>query len=195
MVNFNSYDFRNIQKIRIGGLVMTLIMVAGPEGAGKTSLVMKLCTKHWIPRIRMKVNKHIFNTCIEECSETFNLMLGQFSSIFEREHAIVERGFMSSLVYSRVYNRKYDLSYIDDVIKQLDNKLKVVLLIADYKILEQRRQRDKLISHKDYEKLMKTYLEVAEELKEKGVDILIIDTTALTKAEVYKQAEEFLWTQ
>jgi len=86
------------------------IIIDGADGLGKTTICQKLGRMLQMPVIKMpNMKEYISKGSAEEFSKLFNETIVQFSEY----DFILDRGFTSSLAYSRVHNRKFDLSYTD----------------------------------------------------------------------------------
>lgn len=117
------------------------IIIEGADGVGKSTVIDLLSKKLQIPVIKMPDMKKYFDKGVtEEFSELYNKTIVQFRDF----DFIQDRGFPSSIVYAKVYNRSCDLSYILEIDKLL--KPKVIILTATDEILKQRRQFDEIIS-------------------------------------------------
>ena len=155
------------------------IMIEGPDGAGKSTIAEHLSVKLGLPIRVMYTNKHIFETCIEECSEIFNRMLADLKDT----SFILPRGFISSLVYSKVYKRNYDLNYIEHVAKLLTPV--VIYLQVDKDVIRKRKEdqftNDKIFDIIDaYEDFFSNPLNLAKynyELIKINTSILTVDQT------------------
>ena len=102
----------------------------------------------------MKRMPELFRGKPEEASKIFNETVIQF----KHTSFILDRSYPSSLVYSKVYKRKADLSYVEEIEREL-NPL-VVILSADIKELL-RRRRDEIITPKNLKKIAVEYRTLA----------------------------------
>lgn len=112
-------------------------ILEGPDGVGKSTLARKLSRVFDIPIIRLDVGR-LEN--IEIASKTFNKTITQFKNY----PFILDRWFISSMVYAKVYNRADDLSYIDSFKKLLPNSY-LIYMNAPINVLLERKD-DELIS-------------------------------------------------
>lgn len=172
---------------------MSLIIVEGSEGTGKSTLCKNLSININAPVVKMKVDKKIFKNNIEDVSKVFNTTLLQLKPIFINNHVILDRGFLSSLIYSDIYKRKYNLKYIYKILKELKDVLKIIILVADNNVLKKRRLKDKYVDSSLYEKINNTYIKYAKMLKTNyHLDILLIDTSKKKKQETLNTCLYFL---
>ena len=121
------------------------LIIVGPDKIGKTTVCELLSKKLKIPVIKMQdMPKHFSEP--ELPSEVFNKALVQFKDF----SFICDRGYPSSIVYSRHFSRDYNLSYIKDIEKQLDPI--IVVLVG------QTRGDDDLVTKEDQRLLMNHYI-------------------------------------
>ena len=157
----------------------THIFIDGPDGCGKSTICEMLSKKTGYPVIKMERVKEMFGTDhIEPCSYTFNSTISQFSDC----NFIVDRGYTSSVVYSSVYGRKANLSYLHEIEKRLNPV--IIILIATNEELYKRRPTDEVIQPGYRELVRLEYIELA-----KRKNYTIIDTTGKTSEEVLKLVE------
>lgn len=127
------------------------IIVEGVDGTGKSTVVKKLSEMLDLRIIRLQdMDKYFKKGITEEISESFNKTLVQFKDVAW----IADRGFPSSLVYSLYFLRKYDLRYIDEVMKELDARI-FILDVAP-------RVVDNLITHHEQDQIRGLYLKLAD---------------------------------
>lgn len=159
-----------------------ILLIDGPDGTGKTTICNELATLLKIPLVKMPNMKQYFeNGMTEEFSKFFNEILVQFKTT----DFILDRGFTSSLVYSNVYKRPFDLSYIDDIEKELQPK--VFILTASDEELFKRRPTDEIIAQEFRIEVNAEYRRLA---KERGY--IIIDTTGSTIEEVKQEILKYV---
>jgi thymidylate kinase len=167
-----------------------IIFIEGPDGSGKTELVNRLNRGGYGPIVRLPKSQEFFKKGnIEEASWIFNNTIGQLIS---KCNFIVDRGYFSSLVYSKIYKRKTDLSYIWDIHK----KLKPIIIFLDAKdsILFERRPIDAVIKSKERLRVSNEYRKMYNKLKAKKFNCIYrIDTSKLSPLEVYQKATKFIW--
>ena len=160
------------------------IIIDGPDGCGKTTIVKMLSKKLDIPILKMLSAKSLFNkNVIEIASYTFTQLLIQLKNY----EYILDRGFITSLVYSKVYNRKDDLSYLKAVEKQM--KPVIIILTATNEELFKRRPVDAIISREQRIKVKDEYDRLAKEQKYN-----LIDTTGLTRKQVLNKVIQIIET-
>src|SRR5207302_10799628 len=101
----------------------SVLAFEGPDLAGKSSLISRLRDREpwslW-PMLRMDVPPALLRDPLhrewEVLSRAWNLGLVGFK---RHMSFLLDRCYVSSLVYSRVYGRKADLSYIEKVEEEL----------------------------------------------------------------------------
>jgi len=97
-------------------------MIDGSDNLGKTTVINLLSRKLDLPIIKMtNMKEYIEEGDAEKYSRLYNETVVQFSEF----SFIMDRGFTSSLVYSEVFSRKDDLSYIENI----EQKLKPTIFI------------------------------------------------------------------
>lgn len=136
------------------------IIVEGGDGTGKSTVVQLLSRKYNLPIIKMPVPQDKVRTAqIEELSEIFNKTLVQFHEI----DFICDRALLSSIVYSKLLNRTYNLNYINNIEQILDP---VIIIMSAYKDGENRPFRgDDIYSADEINKVDIEYLSLAQEKK------------------------------
>lgn len=158
------------------------ILIDGVDGCGKTTIAELLSKKLKIPIIKMPNMKEYFGKgTTEEFSKLFNETIVQF----KQYGFIMDRGFTSSLVYSQVYGRPVDISYIDKLEKDLDAK--VVILTALPEVFLKRKPFDEIITSQKRIEINEEYLNVAQE---RGYPA--INTSNLTPEQVLKEVLKVL---
>lgn len=149
----------------------SVIIVEGVDGSGKTSVCELLSKATGYPIVKMPRMKEFFSNNAEEMSKFFNEIIVQIPRGF-----VLDRGFPSSLVYSKVYNREFDLSYIKDIEKKL--KANIFILTATEKILKSRKN-DEIIQGEMLYRINEEYLKLAVSKNWK-----VIDTSNITPSQV-----------
>lgn len=157
------------------------IMIDAVDGCGKTTVCEILSKKLGWPIVKMPSMPEYFKKGMtEEFSKLFNDTIVQFSHV----NFIMDRGYTSSLVYSKIYNRDFDLSYLEDIEAKLNNK--VIILTGDDEELFRRRPSDEIIKKEFRAGLNAEYVRLAKER-----NYQLIDTTHLSPEQV---ADEILKT-
>lgn len=88
------------------------ILIDGADGLGKTTVIQKLSMNLQLPIIKMpNMKEYVEKGLAEEFSKLFNQTIVQFSQF----DFILDRGFTSSIVYSKVFERDSDLSYLTSI--------------------------------------------------------------------------------
>ena len=102
------------------------ILIDGSDKKGKTTVIQMLSRKLDLPIVKMpNMPEYIEKNQAEEFSKLFNETIVQFSEY----DFIMDRGFTSSIVYSKVFDRKFDLAYIKNIEKRL--KPQIFILTGD----------------------------------------------------------------
>jgi hypothetical protein len=128
------------------------LIVDSADGLGKTTVCDLLSLELDIPVIKMADMPDYFKKNPEAASKIYNKTVVQFKEF----SFIQDRGWPTSLVYSKVYKRKVkDLDYLAEVIGKLNEK---VFLLYGSKPF----RSDKLVDRKKWNKLNKEYMDVID---------------------------------
>lgn len=150
------------------------IFIDGPDGCSKTTIAKMLSAKTGFPITKMPhAQKHFKDGSVEAMSYIYNMTIAQFS----RYNFIVDRGFISSLVYSNVYDRKTDLDYTRKIMEELDPL--IIILTATDAELFRRRPSDAVIAKTQRVKVRREYERIA-----KSIGLPLINTSKKTKGQV-----------
>lgn len=96
------------------------IIIDGADNTGKTTLCKALGEKLGIPIVKMpNMHEYIKKHSAEEFSKLFNETIIQFKDY----DFILDRGFTSSLAYSEVHHRDFDLAYIQKIEEELQPRV------------------------------------------------------------------------
>lgn len=134
----------------MGGERMTVVLVDGPEGVGKTGVSKFLSEELGCPRLEMMEGEPDYNN-VEAQSEVFNDTLVQLDK--QGVDVVVDRGPYSSLVYSELYDRGTP-THAERCIHHV-NPI-VVYLRCD--AIELRiRYEDDFVDWQDYKELVRLY--------------------------------------
>jgi len=152
------------------------LIIDGPDRVGKTTVIKLLARDLKLPVIKMKDMPKYFKGNPEEASEIFNKTLAQFRDT----SFICDRGFPSSMVYSWVFDRHYDLKYLTKVEKALQPK--VVILYRN-----KPRAEDKLVDSKFHKKVTETYVSMA-----RALNWTVIDVKNLKPEQICKKIKEII---
>ena len=172
---------------------MTIIVFEGLDGAGKSTLMKIISRKLKIPIIKpLTINKKIFMNSekLEEYAELINKCLMNFKKF----NFILNRNFSGSIIYSKVYKRKYDLKYIDNfLIPQLEGFCKIIFLTTNsYKTNLKRRLNDKLINKNKYEELWSEHENYFKNFKNNKIPVLKLNTDKLSRKEYLEKCLKFI---
>lgn len=141
----------------------TRIIIDGVDGIGKSTQCQLLARHLGFPIIRMPDFK---GGDIEQSAFIFNNTLTQFYGNY-----IIDRGFISSLVYSKVMKRNANLSYIHDIKHHFSD---LIILSSTKDEFTERQQKNKNGLEFSYHQLIEineTYLEFAFQFGAKVVNI------------------------
>lgn len=137
------------------------IIIDGPDNTGKTTVCQLLSKMTGLPVVKMpNMKEYIQNHSTEEFSKLFNETLVQF----KRYDFILDRGFTSSLAYSQVHERSFDLSYVDQIEKELDPSVFIMtghVVDDEFKYFDV----DEIFSEKDTIAVDKAFMDLAEKRK------------------------------
>lgn len=153
-----------------------IIIIEGVDGSGKTTTCNLLSKELNLPVIKLKNVPKYFTTNIEEVSRVFNETVEQFKSF----SFILDRGLVSSIIYSRVYGRKDNLDYIFSLFGEI--KPKIFILTADEKTLFERKPEDEIIDIEKRKKLDLEYRKLSNYMRWE-----LIDTSEKTPEVVCKE--------
>lgn len=136
------------------------LIIDGPDKVGKSTVCQLLSRRLGIRVLKLDKMHKFHKTAPEEVSEVFNDTLLNFSDI----SFILDRGYPSSLVYSSIYKRTYNLDYLD-LFKEI-LKPKVFILYRS-----KPRAQDEIIPGSDYDKILKEYLSRAKRNRWTLIDV------------------------
>lgn len=149
----------------------------GVDMSGKSTLAKKQATETGFPIIKKRLDilnmgpDLLSSNQIELATQLF------FESVFplgQRYDFILDRGLLSSLVYSKYFNRTVSLGYVYKyLINPLNSKdIKIYLITANEESLTQRfmTRGEKLFTLKAVLLIQTLYLEAAKNLIELGCD-------------------------
>lgn len=118
-----------------------VLLIDGPDGTGKSTVCDILSDRMKMPIVKMpNMVQYFTENNPEEFSKLFNETIVQFKD----SDFILDRGFTSSLVYSKVYDRQFNLSYLENLEKTLDAE--VYILTVDDEQMMERRPVDEIIT-------------------------------------------------
>ena len=170
-------------------ILKTLILfVEGADGVGKSTITRSLSKRLNLPVLKMLKAKVYFKKgreTIEEFSYIFNQVLLQLKNT----SYIVDRGPLSSLVYSEIYNRKSKLSYIYPLLREID-PLILFLTTSETSILFERKKKDRVITIADRLKILEGYEKFFK--NQKLVRYLRINTAHKTPSQIVNEILKYL---
>lgn len=150
---------------------MTQVYVDGPDGTGKTGISKWLANELGWPRLEMGPVDDF--GCIEEKSAVFNTTLRQLHDA--EVDLVVDRGPVSSLVYSEVFERDPTVSGALETIHHVNPV--IVWLDVDPGELVMRYE-DELFGKRELHELVDTYRGTMEMLDEdEQIEVHRVDTT------------------
>lgn len=156
------------------------IIIDGCDSVGKTTLCANLSQALDIPVTHMEKAKEVFTTrktCdIETLSYMYNHTLVQL-----KEHSfIIDRGYVSSLVYTEVYERPSNkVAYIKDIERALNP---VVYILVNQDIDTLKARGDEVVPVADFGYIQSTYEVIAKNRR-----YAVIDVTDLTPLRVFER--------
>ena len=161
-----------------------IIVVEGPDLSGKSTLAKNLATELGYKYIKWPYSSKILEKCPDESGETFLNTIKQFKDV----DMVLDRGFISNIVYVEAYDRDYDFTYIYNLVEEL-NPIFISLEPTSQVIHSRYEKRgDDFVNKLELEKLIKIYYKVINNLKSiKGwninsIPINEIDYSPLDKA-------------
>lgn len=85
------------------------LVIDGSDNLGKTTILNMLSEKLQLPIVKMpNMSRYIKDGNAEQFSQLFNETVVQFAQY----PFLLDRGYSSSVVYSKLFGRSYDLSYL-----------------------------------------------------------------------------------
>ena len=107
------------------------VIVDGSDNLGKTTILNMLSEKLQLPIIKMpNMQQYIGTGDAEVFSQLFNETVIQFAQF----PFLLDRGYSSSEVYSKVFGREYDFGYLKNTKSTLSPK--IIILTGRYVITE-----------------------------------------------------------
>lgn len=103
------------------------IIIDGSDGLGKTTILEKVSLILNFPIIKMPNMKQYIE---ENNAEQFSMLFNQTVIQFAQYPFLLDRGYTSSLVYSKLFGRKFDLGYLKDTEEIL--KPLVIIFTGEY---------------------------------------------------------------
>jgi thymidylate kinase len=146
---------------------MSLFIFEGGDLSGKTTFAKEFSKQTGFPIIKKRLDliKDIKSTLKEDFIERFNhIFYYSLEPIFTGYNIISDRGLISSIVFSKFFNRGYDLTYIFDFIKR--NDLQIFIMKVDNETLIERYKirGEELFNIDEVIKINEAFLEVYDEL-------------------------------
>lgn len=162
-----------------------LIILEGLSRTGKTTISEKL-KDEGIGRIISLTDKRPADTDIRSFYKGVSLALNEFYRAFPEETFILDRSFLSELVYSELFDRQSSTTdeYINDLIKS--NDITVFYLYNEYEDYLNRSPKDRhVFSEIEYRVLKDLFKKNRIEIEFKELAIHSIDTSKNNLEEVY----------
>jgi thymidylate kinase len=159
-----------------------LIILEGLSRTGKTTISNKLESEGF-GRIISLVDKRPIDTDIQSFYKGVASISNEFYKAFPEETFILDRSFLSELVYCEFFER--EPSAEDDYVKDLLENNEVILfyLYNDYSDYQKRSPKDRHIFTEDeYEKLRKLFINKKLNL---SIETFSIDTSTQNLEQVY----------
>jgi thymidylate kinase len=159
-----------------------LIILEGLSRTGKTTISNRLKEERF-GRIISLVDKRPSDTDIQSFYKGVGSISNEFYKAFPEETFILDRSFLSELVYCDFFERQSSVNeeFLNDMLS--NNKVTLFYLYNDYKDYQDRSPKDRHIFTEDeYEKLRKSF--VSEKLK-LSIESFSIDTSKNNLEQVY----------
>lgn len=169
------------------------IIIDGADGTGKSTVVQMLSRKYNLPIIKMPVPQDKVRTeVIEPLSEMFNKTIVQF----HENDFIMDRGFTSSIVYSRVFERTHNLNYIHNIEQILDPV--VIIMSAFEEGTNYSLRDDDIYNQHEIDKVDREFLRLADEknypvIYVKGKSLIQVVNEAIDIIEHLNPTHEHEW--
>lgn len=156
---------------------MKPVFVDGPDGVGKTGYSKRIADMLDVPRLRMRPVDD--TECIEAKAEVFNCFLRDLDA--QGVDFVVDRGSVSSIVYSRVFDRG-EAEHAWETLRQV--KPKIVYLRVDPDELVT-RYSDHLYDDETLREIAETFTDVMDEVAiDTEANVYTVDTTVGVMDEV-----------
>jgi len=138
-----------------------IIVVEGPDLSGKSTLANNLAISLGYKLIKWPYSSKILEKCPDESGETFLKTIEQFKDV----DIVLDRGFISNIVYCDLYERNYDNSYIYELVKKLD--VMFIQLNPSEEVMTTRyiNKGDELVDSNDLSKLKSLYEQHSDGLR------------------------------
>ena len=142
------------------------ILIDGADKLGKTTVIELLSRKLDLPVIKMpNAAEWIKDGSIEKVSEFYNETLIQFKDF----DFIMDRGFPSSIVYSKVFERQANLDYITRIQQILSPK--IFIFVGSHRKIEDDIEKHNL----EWKRINKEFYEFAEQRSFSSVKLIDTD--------------------
>lgn len=172
-----------------------LIIVEGGIASGKSSLTHLL-------RENMKHTTMLSLSSVMNDSEVNNFLyhtniLNMFYDI-KNSNFVLCRSFISNEIYARLGHKNYDNTenfdfFVDKLLFLAKHRydVKVIILATSTNELERRlgkREKFELVEHsiKEAKEQQRKYLEIADELREKGLSVSVYNNSGMSKKDLCK---------
>lgn len=135
------------------------IIIDGVDKVGKSTVCKLLSEKLGIRLIKMQNMSEHLKTNPELASQAFNESLYNFKDL----DFIMDRGYPSSIIYSDLFRRNYNLSYVNEWVKEM--KPKVFILIGEP------RSKDEFVDENQQAILMSMYFDFSVDRDWKRIEV------------------------
>jgi thymidylate kinase len=159
------------------------LIFEGNDCSGKTSIAKEVADALKWPIIKVNTGAYvregvaIGSNELERLMKVFNETVAQFDTY----NFILDRAFISTQVYSKVYERKYDISYIDGIIKNHSDNALIIWVWSPLDLVLKRVRQDKenIIEEDNISKIQRGYEDYFKQNKKLHVLKLVnsYDTT------------------
>ena len=159
-----------------------LIILEGLSRTGKTTISNKLESEGF-GRIISLIDKRPIDTDIQSFYKGVASISNEFYKAFPEETFILDRSFLSELVYCEFFEREpsAEENYIKDLLE--NNEVILFYLYNDYSDYQNRSPKDRHIFTEDeYEKLRKLFINKKLNL---SIETFSIDTSTQNLEQVY----------
>lgn len=159
-----------------------LIILEGLSRTGKTTISNRL-KEEGFGRIISLVDKRPIDTDIQSFYKGVGLISNEFYKAFPEETFILDRSFLSELVYCDFFEREpsLDNEFINDMLT--NNEVTLFYLYNDYSDYQKRSPKDRhIFTEEEYEKLRTLFVNKKLNL---SIESFSIDTSTNNLEQVY----------
>lgn len=157
-----------------------LLIFESYDKSGKSTLSKRLSQDLEIPYVKLNNINIVENESIKDgISISTHSQLETVTQLFEKgvmKDAVLDRFHASEMVYASLFNREYDLSYLENIEERLakSNDVYLIRTTCNFPQLKNRWKNEKLIDHSYISKLITGYHIFYENTK---LNVIEIDTS------------------